>query len=197
MKLNYIINICLALFAVIVLYRAECGKPIVSGQTIKVDGKKYEVINQVIDTQYVKVKETKYKKGEDIYHDTTIYVNIPTLDSLQLDSLVKVHYAINVFSDTFKLKYGNIYVQDSVQKNKIVGRNWGSDLLIPIEKTTITVKELAKSQLYFGPKIEWGNGIVPGVGLMLKTKKDRMYGASFSLINNKPVYGGSLYIKLF
>lgn len=197
MKTSYIINSIVILFAIIMLYRAECGKPVVPGETIRIDGKKYEVIKQVIDTQYVKVKETKYKKGEDIYHDTTIYVNIPILDSVQLDSLAKIHYAMNVFSDTLKLKYGKVYVQDSVQKNRLVGRNWGADLLIPVEKTTITVKEPAKSQLYFGPKIEYGDGIMPGVGLMLKTKKDRMYGASLSLINNKPVYGGSLYIKLF
>jgi len=197
MKTSYIINSVVILFAIIMLYRAECGKPVIQGETIKIDGKKYEMINQVIDTQYIKIKETKYNKGEDIYHDTTIYVNIPTLDSVQLDSLAKIHYAMNVFSDTFKLKYGKVYVQDSVQQNRLVGRNWGADLLIPIEKTTITVKEPVRSQLYFGPKIEYGNGIMPGVGLMLKTKKDRMYGASLSVINNKTVYGGSLYIKLF
>jgi len=197
MKLNYIINIALALFAVIVLYRAECGKPVVSGETIKVDGKKYEVINQVIDTQYIKIKEIKYKKGEDIYHDTTIYVPIPFLDSVKLDSLVKLHYAKNVYSDTFKLNYGMIYVQDSVQFNKIFGRKWSADLLIPKETKTTTVKEPAKAQVYFGAGASYGASIIPGVGLMLKTKKDRIYGVSLGVSNGLPIYGGHIYIKLF
>jgi hypothetical protein len=197
MKLNYIINIALALFAVIVLYRAECGKPVVPGETIKVDGKKYEVVKQIIDTEYIKVKETKYKKGEDIYHDTTIYVPIPVLDSVKLDSLVKLHYAKNVYSDTFKLNYGSIYVQDSVQFNKIFGRKWSADLLIPKETKTTIVKEPAKTQVYFGAGASYGASIIPSVGMMLKTKKDRIYGVSLGVSNGLPMYGGHIYIKLF
>jgi hypothetical protein len=197
MKLNYIINIVLALFAVIVLYRAECGKPVVPGETIKVDGKKYEVVKQTIDTQYIKVKETKYKKGEDIYHDTTIYVPIPVLDSVKLDSLVKLYYAKNAYSDTLKLNYGMIYVQDSVQFNKIFGRKWSADLLIPSEKKTLIVKEPAKAQVYFGAGASYGASIIPSVGMMLKTKKDRIYGVSLGVSNRLPMYGGHIYVKLF
>ena len=196
MKTSYIINSVVILFAIIMLYRAECGKPVVLGETIKIDGKKYEVIKQVIDTQYIKVKETKYKKGEDIYHDTTIYVPIPVLDSVKLDSLVKLHYAKNVYSDTFKLNYGMIYVQDSVQFNKIFGRKWSADLLIPKETKTTTVKEPAKAQVYFGAGASYGASIIPGVGLMLKTKKDRIYGVSLGVSNGLPMYGGHIYIKL-
>lgn len=178
------------------LYRAECGRPVISPNVdeVVVNGKKYEMIKKVVDTHYVKY--TEKGKTDTVIHDTTIYVKIPIFDSLQLDSMVKVYYAMNVFSDTFNLKYGNVYVRDSVQQNKIVGRSWGADLLIPTEKTTITVKEPARNQVYFGPKVEYGNGIVPGVGLMLKTKRDRLYGVSVS-VGKTPVYGGSLYIKLF
>jgi len=187
----------IVLFLLILLYRAECGRPVVvpNVEKVIVNGKKYDLINKVVDTEYIKY--TEKGKSDTIVHDTTIYVKIPILDSVQLDSLAKLYYAKNVFSDTFKLKYGNVYVQDSVQHNRIVGRNWGADLLIPTEKTTITVKEPAINQVYFGPKIEYGNGIVPGVGLMVKTKRDRLYGVSVSIGNNSPVYGGSLYIKLF
>lgn len=183
------------LFLLILLYRAECGRPVVVPNVNKVviDGKKYEVIKKVTDTQYVKY--TEKGKSDTVVHDTTIYVKIPTLDSLQLDSLAKLYYAMNVFSDTLSLKYGKIYVQDSVQQNKIVGRNWGADLLVPVEKTTITVKEPPRNQIYFGPKLDYNNTIVPGVGMMLKTKRDRIYGVSVS-IGKTPIYGGSLYIKL-
>lgn len=184
------------LFLLIMLYRAECGRPVVAPNVDKVvvDGKKYEVIKKVVDTQYVKY--TEKGKSDTVVHDTTIYVKIPIFDSLQLDSMVKVYYEMNVFSDTFNLKYCKVYVQDSVQQNRIVGRNWGADLLIPTEKTTIAVKEPARNQVYFGPKIDYSTSVIPGVGLMLKTKRDRLYGVSVS-VGKTPVYGGSLYIKLF
>lgn len=184
------------LFLLIMLYRAECGRPVFVPNVDKVviEGKKYDVIKKVVDTQYIKY--TEKGKSDTVVHDTTIYVKIPILDSVQLDSLVKLYYAKSVFSDTFKLKYGNVYVQDSVQQNKIVGRNWGADLLIPTEKTTITVKEPARNQVYFGPKIDYNTSVLPGVGIMLKTKRDRLYGVSVS-VGKTPVYGGFLYIKLF
>lgn len=183
------------LFLLILLYRAECGRPVIvpNGEKVVVDGKKYEVIKKVTDTHYIKY--TEKGKTDTVIHDTTIYVKIPTFDSLQLDSMVKIYYAMNVFSDTFKLKYVKVYVQDSVQQNKIVGRSWGADLLVPLEKTTVTVKEPARNQVYFGPKLEYNNTIVPGVGMVLKTKRDRMYGISVG-IGKTPVYGGLMYIKL-
>jgi len=184
------------LFLLILLYRAECGRPVVKGDKVVVDGKKYEVIKQIVDTQYIKY--TEKGTSDTVVHDTTIYVKIPILDSIQLDSVAKLYYAMNVFSDTFKLKYGKVYVQDSVQNNRIVGRNYGADLLVPIERTTTIVKEPAKSQVYLGARLDVvSQTAIPGVGLMLKTKRDRIYGVSLGVVNNAPVYGGSLYIKLF
>lgn len=183
------------LFLLIMLYRAECGRPVIPTNVneVVVDGKKYDVVKYVTDTQYIKY--TQKGKTDTVIHDTTIYVKIPIFDSLQLDSMVKIYYAMNVSSDTFRLKYGNVYVQDSVQQNKIVGRNWGADLLIPVEKTTVTVKDPPVSQVYFGPKLDYNTRIVPGIGVVLKTKRDRMYGISVG-IGKTPVYGGLMYIKL-
>lgn len=184
------------LFLLMMLYRAECGRPFVVPNVDKVvvDGKKYEVIKKVVDTQYVKY--TEKGKSDTIIHDTTIYVKIPIFDSLQLDSMVKLYHAMNIFSDTFKLANGNVYVQDSVHRNVIVGRRWEADFMMPSEKTTVVVRDPARHQVYFGPKVEYGTGIVPGVGMILKTKRDRMYGISLGIGNKSPVYGGLIYIKL-
>ena len=202
MKTSYIINSVVILFAIIMLYRAECGKPVVPGETVKIDGKKYEVIKQVIDTQYIKVKETKYKKGEDIYHDTTIYLPVPVLDSAQIDSILSKFYAKNTFKDTMSVgKYGNLYIDDTVQYNKIVGRTLSGDLQFPSVTNTITVKEKPKAQLYLGGRVDYlkGEGIQsPSVGVMIKTKRDRLYGASIGIgSNQKTVYGLNMYLKLF
>jgi hypothetical protein len=200
MKLNYLINIALALFALIVLYKAECGKPVVPGETVSVGGKKYEVIKQVIDTQYVSVKETKYKKGEDIYHDTTIYISVPVLDTTQMQEVLSKYYAKNIFQDTLKVsKFGNIYINDTIQYNKLAGRSMSADLMFPSITNTTIVKEKPKAQLFLGATVDYLQGSNfqnLSVGLMLKTKRDRLYGISAGVSpNGKPVYGASFYIK--
>jgi hypothetical protein len=182
---------------IVLVYWGECGAPSIpiGPKKIVIDGKKYEVINEITDTQYVKYTE----KGETdtVVHDTTIYVNVPVLDSAKMDSLVRLYYAKNVHSDTITVQYGSIYVQDSVQFNKIFGRKWSADLLIPKESKTTIVKEPAKSHVYLGAGASYGTSVTPSVGLMLKTKQERIYGVSLGVSNGLPVYGGSIYIKLF
>lgn len=201
MNISKIINILLGIFVIILLYKAECGKPVVPGKDIVVDGKKYELVKQTIDTQYIKVKETKYKKGEDIYHDTTIYVSVPVLDSAQMQEALSKYYAKNIFQDTLKVgEFGKVYIKDTVQYNKLAGRSISADLMFPsITKTTI-VKEKPKAQLYVGARLDYlqGSGVQnPNVGLMLKTKRDRLYGVSMGVgPNGNPVYGASLYFKI-
>ena len=200
MKFSHIINIALVLFVIILLYKAECGKPVVPGKTVSVGGKKYEVIKQVIDTQYIKVKETKYKKGEDIYHDTTIYISVPVLDTTQMQEVLSKYYAKNIFQDTLKVsKFGNIYINDTVQYNKLAGRSMSADLMFPSITNTTIVKEKPKAQLFLGATVDYLQGSNfqnLSVGLMLKTKRDRLYGISAGVApNGKPVYGASFYIK--
>ena len=113
-----------------------------------------------------------------------------------MDSVLRLYYAKYLYLDTLRLKYGKIYVQDSVQQNKIIWRSWGADLLIPVEKTTVTVKEPGRNQIYFGAGAVYSRSITPSVGLMIKTKRDRIYGVSLGISNALPVYGGHIYIKL-
>lgn len=192
---NYIYG-AIALLILIVLYRAECGRPVVPSDLKKVvvDGKKYYVVKTIIDTQYIKY--TEKGKRDTVFHDTTIYVKVPVLDSAKLDSIAKLFYAKNVYSDTFKLKYGSIYVQDSVQFNKIFGRNWSADLLIPKESKTIMLKEPPRTQVYFGAGATYSTSVAPSVGIMLKTTRDRIYGFSVGINNGLPMYGGHIYVKL-
>lgn len=192
---NYIYG-AIALLILILLYRAECGSPVVpvGPKKVVVDGKKYYVIKTIIDTQYIKY--TEQGKRDTVFHDTTIYVKVPVLDSAKLDSIAKLFYAKNVYSDTFKLNYGSIYVQDSVQFNKIFGRNWSADLLIPKESKTIMLKEPPRAQVYFGAGATYSTSLAPSVGMMLKTKRDRIYGVSVGINNGLPMYGGHIYVKL-
>ena len=183
-------------FLLIFILKSECGKP--KGEIVKVDAKKYEVLKHTIDTQYVpvKIKGTK----DTIVEDTTIYVEVPVIDSTELRKYVEEYYAKKVYNDTIKLEYGKIFIHDTISTNKIINRAFAADLLIPTITDTKIVKELPKNQLYFGSRVEYAQGLGignPSVGLMLKTKKDRMYGVSLGLNNGAPVYSGSIYIKLF
>jgi hypothetical protein len=98
-------------------------------------------------------------------------------------------------------KFGQIYIDDTVQYNKLVGRDMSADLQFPSVTNTITVKEKPKAQLYLGGRVDYlqGQGIQsPSVGVMVKTKRDRLYGASVGIGNNqRTVYGLNMYIKLF
>ena len=199
MKISQIINILLGILVLVLLYKAECGKPVVPGKTVVIQGKKYEVVKEVIDTQYIKVKE--YVKGKDIYHDTTIYVSVPVLDTTQIEEVLSKYYAKNTFKDTMKVgEFGRLYIQDTVQYNKLVGRSLSADLKFPSITNTVIVKEKPKAQLYLGARMDYLQGSSvqnPSVGLMLKTKRDRLYGISAGVApNGKPVYGASFYIKL-
>lgn len=178
------------------LLKAECGKP-KDGGIIKVNGQKVRVIEHKIDTQYVPVKIKG--RTDTLIEDTTIYVEVPIIDSLLMSQIAKDYYAKRVFNDTFRINYGKIYVQDTVQQNRIVGKSFGADLLVPVVKESLTVEKLPKNELYLGVRTDWEkSGTFVGIGpsLLLKTKRQRIYGVGVSLVNGKPIYNIQMNIKL-
>jgi len=182
-------------FLLIMLFRSECGKPKV--EIVKVDGKKYEVIKQKIDTQYVRYNVKG--RTDTLIEDTTIYVEVPVIDTTAMRKYVEEYYAKKVFNDTIKLDYGKIYIQDTVSTNKIVSRLWNADLLMPTITDTKIVKELPKNELYFGARVDLQkNGTFVGIGpsLLLKTKRNRIYGVGVNLVGGQPIYNVQLNIKL-
>lgn len=178
------------------LIKAECGKP-KEGKIIKVDGQKVRVIEHKIDTQYISVKQKG--KTDTLIEDTIIYVKVPVMDSLLMTKIAEDYYAKRVFNDTFRINYGKIYVQDTVQQNKIIGRTFGADLLVPVVKETLTVEKLPKNEVYLGVRTDWQkNGTFVGIGpsLLLKTKRQRIYGVGVNLVDGKPIYNIQMNIKL-
>lgn len=178
------------------LIKAECGKPN-DGKIIKVEGKKVKVIEHKIDTQYVPVKVKG--RTDTLIEDTTIYVEVPVMDTNAMHKYLEDYYAKRVFNDTFRINYGKIYVQDTVQQNRIVGRSFGADLLVPVVKESLTVEKPPKNELYLGVRTDWGrsgNFVSVGPTIFLKTKKQRIYGVGVNLVNGSPVYSAHINIKL-
>jgi hypothetical protein len=207
---QHVIYLGVIILLILILFRAECGRPATKGEDIKVNGKKYELVKREIDTVFVKVKpDVVYKQGKTIYRDTTIYQEIPSLGAMELgdelmhnyyDSILMSHFAKRVFTDTIKFgTNGSVYIKDTLQENAILSRTTNSDLIFPTIKETITVKEKPKNQLYLGAKTILGSSNISGVGtgLMLKTKRDRVYGIGAMIDGQKNVnFTVDFYIKL-
>jgi hypothetical protein len=161
-----------------------------------VDGKKYEVIASKSDTEYITKTEKKYVKGENIYHDTTIYVEVPA--DADTAAILAEFYAKNVFTDTFKIEYGKFVIRDTIQFNRVLGRSYYADLVVPVITNTQIVKERPKVQVFAGV----GAGVYKynisevSAHLFLKTKKNTLFGVGAGVFDNKINYKFNILKKL-
>lgn len=183
--------IAIALLVIIVLFQNFGGGKKETGDTIKIDGKKYEILKHTVDTVEIVKNKTIYKKGKDIYHDTTIYVQLPSqiVDTL---SILKNFYSKNVYKDTLQLvdSLGFIFVSDTISQNTILSRKYDYKVKERTINDKMIVKELPKVQVYYGPivgidKVQVLNSI--GGGILLKTKKDKIYQIGLGLMKNSGV----------
>jgi hypothetical protein len=184
-----------ALIIYILLQWFNPGGVMPGGRTIRIDGKKYEVLKHTIDT--IEVEKTKIvtKKGADIIHevidvDTLVLKELVNVDTA---ALLKDYLAKVIYKDTLTLDggLGTIALTDTITKNRILGRTWDAKVKERIIKEELIVKEPAKAQLYYGLNAGFNREdyvSAVGAGLILKTKKDKIY--QFGLgVNNRTVDG--------
>jgi len=191
-------TVLIGILILVILTMNMCGGDKTKPNTIKVDGKKYELVKHKIDTIY-KTKDTiVYRPGKKIYVEKPIYINIPS--GIDTTAILKDYYATRVYKDTLSLgeKIGYLTLTDTITQNKIKGRIWNSSLKQEIIKETIIVKELPKTQVYLGGSIggSMQNAInFVGPSAMLKTKKDRVYivSAGYGIEQNLIIQGGLLW----
>ena len=90
--------------------------------------------------------------------------------------------ASNMHSDSLKIdSIGYVHVKDTVSRNLITSRSYTYNLKYPIIKETITIPEPKKTQVYIGGGFEGDESELVSdvsVGLLLKNKKDQIFGAS-------------------
>ena len=160
------------------------------------------------DTVSVEVEVPYAVKGEDIYHDTTIYV--PTYMSVDTASILRAYYFTNSFIDTLKLNnnQGFVYLNQTVSENKIASRNWSATVKPKIVREPAPEPPPIKNQVFFGingavSKEDWVNSM--GMGVILKTKKDHLYQVGIGVANRtvdgvsgefRPYIGGGVYWKI-
>lgn len=121
------------------------------------------------------------------------------------NEVVKEMSTQNIYEDSIHIdSLGYIMLTDTVQYNKLQNRKATANLRIPHTKETVYVTNrfTAKSvrQLYIGGGIstsQYLNNITAEAGLMLKTKRDNLYGAHIGMTSGGLVmYGFQTYWKI-
>lgn len=209
-KLLNLKNIAIAVLIAIILleYFNPGGK--MPGRTIRIDGQKYEVIKHEIDTVEVVKTKTLTKKGDDIVHEVILHDTAVKLVNVDTVALLHDYLAKYVYKDTLHLpdSLGEVSLIDTITKNKILGRTFNAKVKQREIKETLIVKELPKTQVYYGftggfNKVDVVSNI--GAGLLIKTKKDKIYNLGIGVSNRvsdgtngtlSPYIGGGVYWKI-
>lgn len=199
-KKNFSLLIIAALVIVILLQRTCTPKNSEPKEIIKIDGKKYEVIKRVTDTLKVPVIHNVYKKGEDIYHEVPVYVDVVIPSNIDTGLILKKFYATHVYKDTLHLKdsLGFIAVTDSISKNKLVSRSWNAKVNKTTINNTIYLKELS-NQFYLGGSLgmQRPGQFLLGGNAILKTKTDKVFGLGVGVNSQlQPFFQGSMLWKI-
>jgi hypothetical protein len=200
----------IAIVALILFVLLEWFNPggVMPGKKVYIEGKAYEVIKHDIDTIDIVKTKVVTKKGEDIYHETIKEVVIPTIVDTQ--ALLKDFFAKNIYKDTLQLpdSLGTIAMIDTITQNKILGRTFNASVKQRTIKETMIVKELPKTQVYYGLTGGFNKADVVsnvGAGLLIKTKKDKIYNLGIGVSNRvsdgtngtlSPYIGGGVYWKI-
>ena len=165
-----------------------------------VDGKPYEVIKHEIDTIDIVKTKVITKESKDIYHDTTIFVQVPmNVDTLEI---IKMYFAKNVYKDTLRLpdSLGYVVLLDTISKNTIESRMFTASVKQRTIKETTIVKELPKTKIFWGvgmgfDKVNYINNV--SANLLINTKCDKLYNVGLGVdINKTPFVNASIYWKI-
>lgn len=209
-KLLNLKNIAIALLIVVVVFQ-QCGENKKgTGEIVKVDGKKYELIKHEIDTVEVVKTKVVTKKGEDIYHETIVEkeVIIPTI--VDTAALLKDFFAKNIYKDTLNLpdSLGIVSLIDTITQNKIFGRTFNANVKQRTIKETTIVKELPKTKVFYGLEGGFNKADVVshlGLGVLINTKQDKIFHLGIGAANRttdgtngalSPYVGGGVYWKI-
>ena len=203
-------NIVIAGLIIFILLELLNPGGVMPGKTIRIDGKKYEVIKHTIDTVEVEKTKVVTKKGADIVHEVIEHDTTIQLVNVDTAALLKDYLAKVIYKDTLRLpdSLGTIALVDTITKNRILGRTWDAKVKQREIKETTIVKELPKMQVFYGlnagfNKEDYVSAI--GAGLVLKTKKDKLYNLNIG-VNNRtsdgtngklaPYVGAGVYWKI-
>ena len=203
-------NIALLLLIIVVVLQ-QCGEnKTKTGEIVKVDGKKYELLKHEIDTIEVVKTKVVTKKGEDIYHETIVEKEVRIPVNVDTNAILKEYYTKVLYKDVLVLpdSLGTVAVTDTISQNKILGRTFNANVKQRTIKETTIVKELPKNKLFYGIEGGFNKADVVshiGMGILLNTKKDKIYNLGIGVANRvvdgtngglTPYINGGVYWKI-
>ena len=203
-------NIALLLLIAIVVFQQCGGNKTKTGEIVKVDGKKYELIKHEIDTIEVVKTKVVTKKGTDIYHETIVEKEVFIPAVIDTAALLKDYYSKVLYKDVLVLpdSLGTVAVTDTISQNRILGRTFNANVKQRIIKETTIVKELPKTKLFYGFEGGFNKADVVshiGMGILLNTKTDKIFNLGIGVANRvvdgtngglTPYINGGVYWKI-
>jgi len=198
---NILNLIVLILIVVVLLQRCDIAT-LRHNDTIKIVKDTVWVHN---DTMVVTKPQIIKTVPIDVSRDTIINHYIPDTNYqklvLQYQEVVNQLLAKNIHEDMIRIDTnGYVKITDTVQRNTVIGRSSEVSIKYPIIKETITLPAPKVRQVYAGGQVagnsaELINSI--NAGLLLKNKKDQIYGITVGLSAQGQVsYGLQSYWKL-
>jgi len=190
----------IVLLLVVVLFADRCNKPSIVEKPIVTRDTVWVHHDSIIISK-PKLLKTIYTPLEVIKKQIE-YVPDTNYQKLlkQYQALLLLYLEKNIQKDTLTLdKLGSIYITDTISKNISTHRVYDYSFKYPFVKENITTT-VHRNQLYIGGGVQ-GNPISLvnqfNAGVLLKNKKDQIFGASIGLnINGQLQYGVQSYWKL-
>ena len=142
---------------------------------------KYDTIVETVPT-YIPKYKTRVKWKTKTVHDT-----IEIHDTIPVDtaSVLEEYFAAYAYTDTLKKDSVTFIINDTISQNKILSRGIKYNLVYP---TTIiqTEREINKRELYVGFGLGGDRQQISYAGseLILRTKKDKLYGVGIGVNNS-------------
>lgn len=163
----------------------------------------------VHDTVWVRHDSIIYSKPQIIktiqstVKDSLIYVPDTNYSRLvlQYQEVVNQLLSKNILSDSIRIDTnGYVKIYDTIQKNLVVGRKSEVNVKYPVIKETITIYPKPVNQVYVGLGVDGTQTALINqvrAGLLLKNKKDQIYGASVGInANGQIIYGAQSFWKI-
>lgn len=197
-----VLNVIVLILIIVILVQRCNVTPSGHSDTIKI----------VKDTVWIHNDTTVISKPQiirtipvDVSRDTIINHYIPDTNYqklvLQYQDVVNQLLAKNIQQDSIRIdSNGYVKITDTVQRNMVIGRTSEVSIKYPIIKETITLPAPKVNQVYAGGQVSGNAGqLINGIngGLLLKNKRDQIYGITVGLSTQGQVsYGLQSYWKL-
>jgi hypothetical protein len=142
---------------------------------------KYDTIVETVPT-YIPKYKTRVKWKTKTVHDT-----VEVHDTIPVDtaSVLEEYFATYAYTDTLKKDSVTFIINDTISQNKILSRGIKYNLVYP---TTIisTEREVNKRELYIGFGLGGDRQQISYAGseLILRTKKEKLYGVGIGINNS-------------